>query len=132
MNKILPLMLAVLAATFPVSGSQQVIGTGTTANDGTGDPLRTAFTKVNANFTEVYGQTTALIANTNLLTYLTETRAVNHSVAGSVFGGTFTGTHSGNGSALTSLTAGNLTGALPAISGAALTALTAANITAGG
>ena len=31
------------------------IGIGTAANDGTGDPLRTAFDKVNSNFTEVYG-----------------------------------------------------------------------------
>lgn len=34
---------------------QQTINVGTTANDGTGDPLRTAFTKCNANFTELYG-----------------------------------------------------------------------------
>ena len=34
--------------------AKQVIGIGTTANDGTGDPLRTAFTKSNENFTEVY------------------------------------------------------------------------------
>lgn len=36
--------------------SKQIIGIGTTANDGTGDPLRTAFSKVNANFNEIYGQ----------------------------------------------------------------------------
>lgn len=35
--------------------SQQVINVGTVANDGTGDPLRTAFIKVNANFAELYG-----------------------------------------------------------------------------
>lgn len=34
--------------------AKQTINVGTTANDGTGDPLRTAFTKVNQNFTEVY------------------------------------------------------------------------------
>ena len=34
--------------------AKQVIQLGTSANDGTGDPLRTAFTKVNANFTELY------------------------------------------------------------------------------
>lgn len=34
--------------------AQQTIGVGTTANDGTGDPLRTAFIKSNANFTELY------------------------------------------------------------------------------
>ena len=34
--------------------AKQTIGIGTSANDGTGDALRTAFTKVNENFTEVY------------------------------------------------------------------------------
>jgi hypothetical protein len=35
--------------------AKQTINIGTTANDGTGDPLRTAFTKINENFTELYG-----------------------------------------------------------------------------
>ena len=34
--------------------AQQTIGIGSAVNDGTGDPLRTAFTKTNANFTELY------------------------------------------------------------------------------
>ena len=34
--------------------AKQTINIGTAANDGTGDPLRTAFTKTNANFTEIY------------------------------------------------------------------------------
>lgn len=34
--------------------SQQTIGIGTVANDGTGDPLRTSFNKANLNFTELY------------------------------------------------------------------------------
>jgi hypothetical protein len=34
--------------------ARQNINVGTTANDGTGDPLRTAFTKVNSNFVELY------------------------------------------------------------------------------
>jgi len=34
--------------------AKQTIGIGTVANDGNGDPLRTAFTKANENFTEVY------------------------------------------------------------------------------
>ena len=37
--------------------AQQTIGIGSSANDGTGDPLRTAFTKINTNFTELYGDT---------------------------------------------------------------------------
>lgn len=34
--------------------SQQIINTGTSANDGTGDSIRTSFTKTNSNFTELY------------------------------------------------------------------------------
>ena len=37
--------------------AKETIGIGTSANDGTGDPLRTAFTKINANFSELYGDT---------------------------------------------------------------------------
>ena len=35
--------------------AKQTVNLGTAANDGTGDPLRTAFDKVNDNFDEVYG-----------------------------------------------------------------------------
>ena len=34
--------------------AQQIINTGANANDGTGEPLRQAFTAVNENFTEIY------------------------------------------------------------------------------
>ena len=34
--------------------AKQTINIGATANDGTGDALRTAFDKINDNFTEVY------------------------------------------------------------------------------
>ena len=37
--------------------TKQVVNTGTVANDGTGDGLRTAFTKVNSNFNELYVNT---------------------------------------------------------------------------
>ena len=36
--------------------AKQVINTGTSANSKNGDPLRTAFNKVNANFTELYAK----------------------------------------------------------------------------
>jgi hypothetical protein len=36
--------------------TQQIISTGAVANDGEGDPLRTAFTKTNNNFTELYAR----------------------------------------------------------------------------
>lgn len=42
--------------------AQQTINIGTTANDGTGDPARTAFGKVNDNFDELYNADTALAA----------------------------------------------------------------------
>lgn len=35
--------------------ARQVIGLGTVANDGTGDPIRDAFSKTNDNFVELYG-----------------------------------------------------------------------------
>lgn len=35
--------------------SQLIINVGLAPNDGTGDPLRTAFQKTNSNFTELYG-----------------------------------------------------------------------------
>lgn len=34
--------------------TQQIIDIGDSANDGTGDPLRTAFEKINDNFTQLY------------------------------------------------------------------------------
>jgi hypothetical protein len=40
--------------------AKQTINIGTVANDGTGDPLRTAFNKTNQNFTELYSE----VANT--------------------------------------------------------------------
>lgn len=45
--------------------AQQIIQTGAQANDKTGDPLRTAFTKVNQNFTELYTSS----ANTGDITF---------------------------------------------------------------
>ena len=50
--------------------AQQTINIGTSANDGTGDPLRTAFDKVNDNFTELYnddaGDVGSIIAGTGI------------------------------------------------------------------
>jgi hypothetical protein len=40
--------------------AKQIIGIGTVANDGTGDPLRTGMDKVNDNFTELYTEDTNL------------------------------------------------------------------------
>ena len=40
--------------------AKQTVNLGTSANKGDGDPLRTAFTKVNSNFTELYPRVEAL------------------------------------------------------------------------
>lgn len=57
--------------------SKQTINIGSFPNDGTGDPLRTAFTKTNQNFTEVYENkefahielTASHIATGNIITF---------------------------------------------------------------
>ena len=43
--------------------AKQSISIGSSANDGTGDPLRTAFDKINDNFTELYDVTGAGTSN---------------------------------------------------------------------
>ena len=52
--------------------AQIIIDTGAAANDGTGDPLRTAFTDTNTNFTEIYTAgpvaSNVQIANNTILT----------------------------------------------------------------
>ena len=77
--------------------AQKLIGIGTTANDGTGDPLRSAFDKSNDNFTELYGKPDlSLATNTLTLTkpdgttdtvdlapYLDDTAIVSASIDGS-------------------------------------------------
>lgn len=62
---------------------KQVVDVGTTANDGTGDPLRTAMVKINENFDEVYANLTM----TNIMTVGNST--VNSSVSNTA--GFFTG-----------------------------------------
>ena len=47
--------------------AQQTINIGTTANDGTGDPIRSAFDKSNDNFTELYAKPDLSLA-ANILT----------------------------------------------------------------
>jgi hypothetical protein len=44
--------------------AQQTINIGLTPNDGSGDSLRVAYTKANANFTELYADVAALQAGT--------------------------------------------------------------------
>jgi hypothetical protein len=47
--------------------AKQVINVGSSANDGTGDKIRVAFQKTNANFTELYdGKIDSVVAGTNV------------------------------------------------------------------
>lgn len=55
--------------------AQQTIETGSVANDGTGDPLRTAWIKANANFTELYSVKANLASPTFTGTPLAPTAA---------------------------------------------------------
>lgn len=66
--------------------SKQTINVGSAANDGTGDPIRTAFTKAASNFDEVYallgGDTLSAPAAFNALSTLDATPNTDHSANG--------------------------------------------------
>lgn len=77
--------------------AKQVIGIGTTANDGTGDQARVAFDKVNDNFNEVYGNDFTTydrlgveFKDTNALGNITGTVAIDFSTD-QIFTATLTG-----------------------------------------
>ena len=97
----------------------QAIGRGTSANDGTGDDLRTGAGKVNANFVEVYtllGDGSTLTTDTVTLNTATQTLTNKTLTAPTITGagsiaGTFTGNITGNVTGnLTGNVTGNLTG----------------------
>jgi len=56
--------------------AQQIVTVGNIAGDGTGDPLRNAFTKINANFTELYSGNVQITA-ANVLVYSVAGRTGN-------------------------------------------------------
>jgi hypothetical protein len=93
----------------------QALGLGTTANDGTGDSLRTGGDKVNDNFVEVYtklGDGTTLTADTvTLLTAsqtLTNKTLTSPTITGTgAIAGVFTGNVTGNCSGTSGSTTGN-------------------------
>ena len=60
--------------------ARQAINIGSSANDGTGDPLRTAFDKINDNFVELYGgdnDINTLDANLNVNNFAITTGVTN-------------------------------------------------------
>lgn len=94
--------------------AKQTINIGSNANDGTGDPLRTAFNKINENFTELYGSDNDL----NTLDANLDVR--NYSITTTVTNGDITISPNGTGS----LTLGALTVSGTEISSADSTQIT--------
>jgi len=71
--------------------ARQVINIGSSANDGTGDPLRTAFDKINDNFVELYG------GDNNLNTLVADLDVNNNAITTGVTNGNITITPNGTG-----------------------------------
>ena len=92
--------------------AQQNINIGSSANKGDGDPLRTAFTKINSNFTELYGKVIVLEGGSV---------AIQRDTQGSIFGDDSTLLVDAVNSLIPSSV---LSGNLPALDGSALTNLT--------
>ena len=61
--------------------AKQTVNIGTSANKGDGDPLRSAFDKINDNFNEVYPRLDSLEVATN-----SSGNMIEQSIIGSVFG----------------------------------------------
>lgn len=124
--------------------AQQTINIGTYANKGDGDPIRVAFTKVNANFTDLYARVVVLegggvavaqdiqgdiFAQDSSLAYSSATNthygsfvgALDGDVTGSVFADNSTLIIDGVAGTINSSV---LVGNLPALDGSALTNLT--------
>lgn len=94
--------------------ARQNINIGTSANKGDGEPLRTAFDKINDNFTEVYGDIQAL-----------KSGAIVADVKGTIVGDDSTILVDAVNS---TIPATNLSGALPALDGSALTNVSVSSI----
>ena len=96
----------------------QALGLGSTANDGTGDSLRTGGDKVNDNFVEIYtklGDGSTLTADTVALLTATQTLTNKTLTSPTITGtgaiaGTFTGNITGNVTGNCSGTSGSTTG----------------------
>ena len=124
--------------------AQQNINIGSSANKGDGDPIRVAFTKVNANFTDLYSRVVVLegggvavaqdiqgdiFAQDSSLAYNSATNTHYGSFVGALSGDVTGSVFADNSTVLIdgvagTISAGALTGTLPAIDGSNLTNLT--------
>jgi hypothetical protein len=78
--------------------AKQTINVGSTANDGTGDKLRDAFVKVNANFTELYNDDAGDVNSVNAGTGISVDQTTgNVTVTNSAPNATHTGEVTGSG-----------------------------------
>ena len=102
--------------------AKQTINIGSSVNKGDGDPLRTAFDKINDNFAEIYEDVSTLEKATG--TDSGGTLVVN-AIQGSVIGEDSTVIVDASTS---TVDAGRLTGTLPALDGSALTGVTVSSI----
>jgi hypothetical protein len=64
--------------------SKQIINTGTSANSKNGDPIRTAFNKVNENFTELYNNYATRLVTSSIYNATTSDRYIGINYAGPV------------------------------------------------
>lgn len=121
--------------------AQQNINIGSSANKGDGDPIRVAFTKVNANFTDLFARVVVLegggiaVAQDIQGDIFAQDSSLAYNSATNTFIGNFQGTLDGDvtGSVFAdsstvlidgvagTISAGALTGNLPALDGSALT-----------
>ena len=123
--------------------AQRIINVGSSANKGDGDPIRTAFGKVNDNFTELYGKVTVLEGQIVLVqdvkgdVFSSDSSKAYDSATGTFYGkfvGDLKGTIAADDSTILvdsvagKLNATALTGALPAIDGSNLTNLPAISL----
>ena len=84
--------------------AKQVINIGSTANDGTGDPIRDAFDKVNDNFTELYTDDAGDVNSVNAGTGITVNSTTG---AVTVTNSSPNATHTGDVTGATALTIGD-------------------------
>ena len=108
------------------------VNIGQSANDRQGDNLRTAFSKINGNFDEIYLSVDSLTSQVAAIQSGGSTNSASGNtivgdIQGSVIAEDSTVLVDGVGGAID---AGNLTGALPAIDGSALTGVVASSLPA--
>ena len=113
--------------------AQQNINIGTSANKGDGDPLRTAFDKINDNFDELYlkvvnletGGVTVTTGDIKGSVFSDDSTVLVDGVNGTINASALSGTFPAiDGASITNISAANITGTLPAIDGSNLTNLT--------